>query len=256
MSSPATAARAGDPAAAEIQVMPVPTGAVPELQTLRVEVQRLRLALKLSRAREERMRLLASQDTLTGLPNRREFEFQSFRAVARHRSDGHEFGLLFIDLDGFKTINDQFGHDIGDELLMVIGSRLAHAVRVGDSISRHGGDEFVCLLPDVRSEDQAASIANKLHDAISAPCQVGPLLVSVSPSIGMALYPRDATTVAGLLRNADHAMRWAKQERLGQAFFSRMPKSLRVASAVVRSATNGRTHCLPAANPIGTSPPA
>jgi diguanylate cyclase len=205
----------------------VPTSdADPELLALRVEVQRLRLALSLSRAREERNRHLAFHDPLTGLPNRLDFDHQSNRAVARHDSGGRAFALLYIDLDGFKAINDLYGHDIGDELLKVIASRLSHAVRKGDSVSRHGGDEFACLLPSVANEAQATSIARKLQVAISAPNQIGPLVVSIRPSIGVALYPRDASTVASLLKAADQAMRWAKQERLGLAFFNQLPAAV------------------------------
>lgn len=238
------AARAIARVAAEDGAAPTATDTAPELQALRIEVQRLRLALSLSRAREERNRHLALHDALTGLPNRREFDHQSVRAVARHDRGGHEFALLYIDLDGFKAINDQYGHDTGNELLKVIGSRLAHAVRKGDSISRHGGDEFACLLPDVADDAQATSIARKLHFAISAPCQVGSVKVSIGPSIGMALYPRDASTVATLLEAADQAMRWAKQERLGLAFFSCMPRTVRLTSRT-RAAGAGRADLLP-----------
>lgn len=199
----------------------------PELLALRMEVQRLRLALTLSRAREQRSRHLALHDALTGLPNRLEFDQQSHRAVARHDSGGRAFALLYIDLDGFKSVNDRYGHDVGDELLKVIASRLAHTVRKGDSISRHGGDEFACLLPDVATEAQAKVIARKLQDAISAPSQVGPVRLSVDPSIGVALYPRDAPTVAKLLAAADQAMRWAKQACVGQACYSRLPHAVR-----------------------------
>jgi diguanylate cyclase (GGDEF)-like protein len=217
----------------------------PELLALRVEVQRLRLALALSRAREQRNRHLAQHDALTGLPNRQDFDKQSFRAIARHDSGGHAFALLYIDLDGFKTINERYGHDIGDELLMVIGARLSHAVRKGDSVSRHGSDEFACLLPDVANEAHAMAIARKVHGAIAAPSQIGPLAISIGPSIGVALYPRDAQTVATLLQAANQAMRWAKQERLSQAFFSRMPQPVRTPRAQTPAGS---------ARPIAVSP--
>jgi diguanylate cyclase (GGDEF)-like protein len=217
----------------------------PELLALRVEVQRLRLALALSRAREQRNRHLAMHDGLTGLPNRQAFDNQSFRAIARHDSGGHAFALLYIDLDGLKTINERYGHDIGDELLMVIGARLSHAVRKGDSVSRHGSDEFACLLPDVANEAHAMAIARKVHGAIAAPSQIG-------PSIGVALYPRDASTVATLLQAANQAMRWAKQERLNQAFFSRMPHPVRLPMVPTPAGSARPT----AAPPDGTARPA
>lgn len=236
-----------DRSAADLTSMPGRTGDDPELQALRDEVGRLRLALALSREREEHVRHLASHDEMTGLPNRRDFESRSLRAMARHHADGHEFGLMFIDLDGFKLINDQYGHDIGDGLLKVIGSRLRHAMRLGDSVSRHGGDEFVCLVRDVANEARAAAIARKLHSTVSAPCQVGPLMVSVSPSIGIALCPHDATTVAALLSKADHAMRWAKQERLGLAFCGHRPGTPRGAGRAGPT-SHSRMHFLSAAN--------
>ena len=194
-----------------------------ELAQVRCELQQARRELIDSRAGERRARDTAFHDTLTGLPNRRSFEERSGHALARHEPHARAFALLYIDLDGFKAVNDVHGHAVGDELLKVIGSRLAQAVRVDDTVSRHGGDEFLCLLLDVRGDAQVAASARKLFDAVAAPCQLGGLSLCVRPSIGVALYPRDGTSVGALLESADSAMFRAKKHRLGHAFFSQLP---------------------------------
>ncbi|GAA0709722.1 hypothetical protein GCM10009105_10390 [Dokdonella soli] len=195
-----------------------------ELLAVQRDLRQARLDLLDSQIHRERAQHTAFHDALTGLPNRTSFEERSSRALALHEPQAREFGLIYIDLDDFKSINDVHGHGVGDELLKVIGWRLIHAVRMEDSIGRHGGDEFVCLLPDVQSEEQIASIARKLFDAISAPCVLGALTLCVQPSIGAALYPRDGTTVEALLQSADSAMFWAKSHRLGHAFYSQVPE--------------------------------
>jgi len=194
-----------------------------ELLDARRELQRISQELVDSRLREERALHAASHDSLTGLPNRLSFEACSGRAIAMLGSQTRTFGVMYIDIDDFKSINDSNGHAVGDELLRVIGSRLTRAVRAGDSISRHGGDEFLCLLQGVQSEEQVASIARKLFAAVSAPCQLGALTLRVRPSIGVAFYPQDGATVEDLLRSADSAMFWAKRHRLGHAFFGQLP---------------------------------
>lgn len=197
-----------------------------ELLEARDELQQARQQLLESQVHEERTRHKAFHDTLTGLPNRFSFEERSSRALAQHRPLAREFGLMYLDLDGFKSINDLHGHAVGDELLKVIGSRLTHAVRTRDSISRQGGDEFLCLMLDVQSEHQVTSIARKLIDTVSAPCRIGSLTLCVRPSIGIALYPRDGSTVEALLESADKAMFWAKRHRLGHALFRYVPSRL------------------------------
>jgi len=194
-----------------------------ELLEVRRELQQTRLQLRESHVHVEHALHRAFHDTLTGLPNRVSFEEHSRRALALHEPQAREFGLMYIDLDGFKSINDDYGHAVGDELLKVIGARLTAAVRAQDSISRHGGDEFLGLLLDVQNEQQATSIARKLIDAVSAPCQLGPRVLCVRPSIGIALYPRDGITVEALLESADRAMFWAKRHRLGHALFRHVP---------------------------------
>lgn len=186
-------------------------------------LQRMRTELVHIQTHAERTEQLAYQDALTGLPNRASFEIHSRRALSQHAPDSRAFGLMYIDLDGFKAVNDTHGHGVGDELLKVIGSRLAHAVRADDSVSRHGGDEFLCLLVDVQDEDQMSAIAGKLFDTVAAPCQLRSLSLTVTPSIGIALYPKDGTTINALLEHADSAMFWAKKHHLRHAFYRQVP---------------------------------
>lgn len=178
----------------------------------------MQAALCDSLAREAQAQHLAWHDPLTGLPNRRGFEARSGDTLTRHQSGSQNFALLFIDLDDFKLVNDQHGHAVGDELLRVIGQRLVHALRAGDMVSRQGGDEFLCLLPDVHDADHVASIARKLFDSVAAPCQLGGRPLQVKPSIGVALYPRDGDNIAALIAQADGAMFHAKRRRTGHAF--------------------------------------
>jgi len=194
-----------------------------ELRLARRMLQRMREDLRRAEMRCKQASHAALHDPLTGLPNRTSFEERSRRALALHGPRALAFSVVYIDLDGFKAINDVHGHAIGDRVLKVIGRRLMHAVRAEDSITRHGGDEFACLLLDIQSEAHVTSIAHKLFDAISAPCMLGTLTLHVRASVGVALYPKDGATVEALLQSADTAMFWAKKHRLGHAFFSHVP---------------------------------
>lgn len=186
----------------------------------------LRQALAISRARELQARRAAQRDALTGLPNRAGFSQRAARTLHAHAAQSLGFCVLFIDLDGFKQVNDTLGHAVGDALLRVIAARLAHAVRSEDRVSRHGGDEFVCVLPQVQQDDHALAIGRKLIDAVSAPCVLGPLTVQVGASVGMALYPRDGDSVQALVDCADQAMLWAKQQRRGLGLAGQRPRLL------------------------------
>lgn len=188
-----------------------------QLEAACLEAARLRQALEASVAREQRARLQASRDALTGLPNRTAFEAHATRTLAAHCDGARVFGLMFIDLDGFKAINDSLGHQAGDELLRIVGARLMHGVRRGDLVSRHGGDEFLCLLPRLAGEDRALSIAQALVHAVGQPCHLAGQCVSVRPSIGIALYPRDGDSIDALVQRADEAMRCAKADPMGVA---------------------------------------
>ena len=181
-------------------------------------------ALADSKDREALAVAQAGRDTLTGLPNRRAFGDSMARMLAEHAPLARGFCLLFVDIDGFKAVNDSLGHAAGDTLLRIVGERLVHAVRHEDRVCRHGGDEFLCLLPHVRREDQARAVARKLLDTVSAPSSLGDTLVSVRASVGIALYPSDGLTLPDLMASADRAMYWSKAQRAGPSLASEVPR--------------------------------
>jgi diguanylate cyclase (GGDEF)-like protein len=185
------------------------------LQAASAALAACQLALAESRAREQMALRMAAHDELTGLPNRRAFVQQSGRALHDHSLHAHVFCLLFIDLDGFKAVNDELGHASGDALLQVVGRRLTHAMRRDDFVGRLGGDEFVCLLPNLQSSAQARVLADKVVESITAPYRVGRRIVQIGASVGAALYPRHGHTLAQLLAHADEALRGAKAHKLG-----------------------------------------
>lgn len=169
---------------------------------------------------ERKARHLALHDGLTGLPNRRFFSERLDHALAHLESPDITLALFYLDLDDFKLINDQHGHEVGDEVLKVVALRLARVVRSEDMFSRLGGDEFACLrMGPALGRPQLGALAVKLFDAVSAPLSIGPLTLQIKPSIGISLYPGDGSSAAALLRSADAAMYDAKRQRCGHAFF-------------------------------------
>jgi diguanylate cyclase len=173
-----------------------------------------------TQAGERRARHLALHDSLTLLPNRSHFRGRLDAALGLGDPPRHPLAVLYLDLDGFKPINDRHGHDTGDDLLRVVAARLARAVRAGDMVSRLGGDEFACLLADLPGRQQLCQLACKLFDAVSAPVRIGKLELTVRPSIGIAVCPTDGATTDALLKSADAAMYAAKRDRTGYAFFT------------------------------------
>jgi diguanylate cyclase (GGDEF)-like protein len=178
----------------------------------------LRAELAGTRAGERRARHLAMHDGLTSLPNRNFFRQQLGLALAHLEPQRPTFAVLYLDLDGFKPINDRHGHAIGDELLRIVAARLSQAVRAEDMVSRLGGDEFACLMADLRDREQLSRLAVKLVDTVSAPLMIGRLKLSVRPSIGIAICPTDGANADALLEKADAAMYRAKRCRTGYAF--------------------------------------
>jgi diguanylate cyclase (GGDEF)-like protein/PAS domain S-box-containing protein len=160
------------------------------------------------KAKEERMESIARSDPLTGVLNRRGFERDAARRLSES-SDDASGALLFIDLNDFKLINDQYGHEIGDQLLTIAAERLQKSLRSCDIIGRPGGDEFVALVPDVRP-DIAEQLATRLTSSLEQPYLIGNKRLQCAASIGLALYPEHANTLTGLLRAADAAMYRAK----------------------------------------------
>jgi diguanylate cyclase (GGDEF)-like protein len=163
--------------------------------------------------------LMARFDLLTGLPNRAQFIEELDRAVARARRAEGQFGLCFIDLDGFKQVNDLHGHAAGDEVLRATAARLLEELRQSDFVARLGGDEFVVLLPGKVTPAGLARAGEKMLQAIAQPIAYQDRQLTIQGSIGIALYPEDSTEARHLVEQADAAMYLAKQEGKNQVRF-------------------------------------
>jgi diguanylate cyclase (GGDEF)-like protein len=171
-------------------------------------------------AREAQVRHQAYHDALTGLPNRAYFGerlAETLALAARHR---HTCGLMFIDLDRFKIVNDSLGHEAGDLLLKVVSARISESLRGSDLLFRMGGDEFTVILPEIEAPEDAAFVARRVMDAMALPVPVHEHELTVGATIGIAVYPGDGDTGEALLKNADAAMYAAKEAgRGGYAFY-------------------------------------
>ena len=168
---------------------------------------------------QERETFLALHDTLTQLPNRRFLMEQLGKVLSMARRRKFMVAVLFINLDHFKTVNDSLGHHAGDQLLCDVAERLRQSVRDTDLVARLSGDEFVAVLTDIHTPDDAALVADKLIETMRSAFTVGQLPLTMSPSIGISLFPNDDTTVQGLLRCADTAMYHAKDSGRGNRQF-------------------------------------
>jgi diguanylate cyclase (GGDEF)-like protein len=155
---------------------------------------------------------LANYDTLTGLPNRMLLADRLRQAIAHARRQEQLLAVCFLDLDGFKPVNDRHGHGIGDQLLVQVAGRLRQAVRADDTVARLGGDEFVLLLSDLSTVEECERALERIIADLGAPYAVGALTLRISASIGVAIYPFDDAEPDMLLRLADHAMYRAKQD--------------------------------------------
>lgn len=164
---------------------------------------------KNSRAQIE---FLAHHDNLTGLPNRVLLNDRLDMAINTAKRQGEKVGVLFIDLDRFKNVNDSLGHSVGDQLLKEAGNRLTTAIRTGDTVSRLGGDEFVVLFPKIRTITDIADLTIKLREALQVPYSVGGISLHITPSIGIAIFPEDGDNTGSLIKNADAAMYLAKEK--------------------------------------------
>ena len=160
---------------------------------------------------EKELRYLANYDHLTDLPNRSLLLARIKHAMESSQRQSREIALFFIDLDRFKQVNDSLGHDCGDLLLVEVSRRLSGLLRVDDTISRIGGDEFVVLLENYKGRQYLGKIAQKIINAVELPVMLQDHQVSIGASIGIALYPKDASDSSSLLRHADIAMYHAKQ---------------------------------------------
>ena len=165
----------------------------------------------------EQLQYLANYDSLTGLPNRNLFYDRLNQAIKKARRRDNEVALLFLDLDRFKSINDALGHDVGDELLRHVARRLQGVVRESDTLARMGGDEFTLIVDDITEEFSPQTIAQNLIEALTSAFVIAGREMFISTSIGIALYPKDAGNLDGLIKNADTAMYLAKEQ--GKAVF-------------------------------------
>ena len=171
---------------------------------------------------EEGSRNAALHDHLTGLSNRVLFYDRLEHGIAQATRHGWMLAVMFLDLNEFKSINDTHGHEAGDAVLKAIALRLTHTTRHEDTVSRHGGDEFLCLIAPLHEQEHIAMIAAKILAAIRAPCDVsgrdGVVNLQVSGSIGISAFPKDGSSAAELIRRADNAMYVAKENKSGFAF--------------------------------------
>ena len=174
------------------------------------EIRNTRRLLARTEESRDRIEHLAHHDALTGLPNRRLFEDRLIQALAVAARARRRLALLYLDLDGFKEINDSLGHRAGDELLRVVAERLATTVRGGDTIARLGGDEFAVIQIELRTATDAAILAERLMAAAAKPMRVGQQDVVIGASVGIALFPDDGGTADELRANADVALYSAK----------------------------------------------
>jgi diguanylate cyclase (GGDEF)-like protein len=162
---------------------------------------------------------MAHHDALTELPNRSYFLSRLGRSVARARRNDEHSALLYIDLDGFKPINDEHGHSIGDVVLRKLAARLRDVIRENDTVARLGGDEFAVILEDVRDREFAASVAQKLLQQLSEPVIVGDDRFAISGSVGIVMFPEQGSDIAQLCEQADQAMYRAKEKRNAAVFY-------------------------------------
>ena len=182
--------------------------------------QTAKLAHSLQAANEQ-LRTIALHDNLTGLPNRMLLEDRLAQAVSRANRTGRPFSVMFVDLDWFKPVNDNYGHSVGDEVLKAVAQRMTACVRRSDTVARTGGDEFVIVLGESGDARNAAMVGAKILDELSRPFLVAGHDVEISCSIGISVYPGDGKDVATLLVKADTAMYHAKKSgRNGYRFFA------------------------------------
>jgi len=199
----------------------------------RGEVRQMIIALSSKWLAERRIVRVAHFDSLTQLPNREQFRHRLSRALEAARHQNLPLGVLYLDLDRFKGVNDTLGHAAGDQLLRAVARRLrdnlryersggfhngANVSRPGD-LARLGGDEFAALLPGLRTVSDAARVAERLINSVREPVQLAGTTIVVTPSVGIAIYPKDGTNSETLLRNADAAMYCAKRRRPGTYSF-------------------------------------
>ncbi len=180
-----------------------------------VRIATAREVTELRRAEQE-LEHLAAHDPLTNLPNRHRLQREMQLAIAQAAQSGGALAVLYLDLDGFKEINDRGGHEAGDRLLREVAQRLQQGLRNGDLVARVGGDEFVALLPGCRDAKSAQAVADGLRARLRPPYTVFEASFGLDASVGIACYPADGNDADTLLAHADRAMYQAKRQRPGQ----------------------------------------
>lgn len=168
-------------------------------------------ALRLAAGMTEELRHMAQHDALTGLPNRALFSDRLQHELARAKRHGGHFALIFLDLDNFKPINDNYGHAVGDRLLQQVARRLHEGVRASDTVGRIGGDEFVMLVPELAEPEAALELAEKIRQVVRQPYMVDGRQLHITCSLGVAVYPEDGSDEIALTKRSDEAMYRAKE---------------------------------------------
>jgi len=161
---------------------------------------------------DEHVWRLANYDAVTNLPNRRLFLDRLEQEMKKCRRSGESLALFFVDLDRFKEINDEYGHDVGDLLLVEAACRISSCIRSTDIVARQGGDEFTVLLTGLAETSQVDVVAGNITELLAQPFQIGDIEASISGSIGISVYPNDAADEEALIRKADQAMYSAKSQ--------------------------------------------
>ncbi|CAG9933073.1 GGDEF domain-containing protein [Candidatus Nitrotoga arctica] len=182
-----------------------------------VERERLEHQLASVKVQEQSARHAAFHDPLTGLPNRVFFNDRLEYGLTQANRHGWNLAVMFVDLDKFKNINDRYGHDAGDAVLQTISQRLQETTRVDDTVSRHGGDEFLYLLMEINNIRDATLVAKKIIKAIQKPCNIGTCDLVIRASIGISIFPKNGKSADDLIKSADKAMYQAKRLKSGYA---------------------------------------
>jgi diguanylate cyclase (GGDEF)-like protein/PAS domain S-box-containing protein len=194
---------------------------------------------------QQRLEHLAHFDPLTDLPNRALFQDRLAHAIDRAQRYGHQIGVMILDLDGFKTVNDSLGHPVGDQLLVQVAGRLQQCIRVEDTVARLGGDEFAIILSSLHDGSDAVEVVRKILASIEQPFDLSGVGAMISTSIGVASFPQDGASATELVRNADAAMYGAKEGgrntyRFYQAAMTQHAQDRLQREAALRLAIEGR----------------